>query len=257
MLIGVMNYPALSLPEQIQWIGEAGFDFIDLTLEPPGAASWNIDVSTILELLKKYSLRIVGHTAPYLPIASPVEGLRKAAIAEFQRCLSIFKALGASWMNLHPGTSPMHQRPFSVERNLDSLRELLPLSSELGIGLMIENVPGLFNTSSQLSELLQPLPEVGLHLDIGHCNLMTPVNTEREVLEAFGDRLRHVHLHDNRGGTMDLHLPLGVGNINLQDALGTLKRSGYDGTITLEVFTSDPSQLLYSRDVLKKIWASL
>ena len=81
MLIGVMNYPARSLPEQIEWIGQSGFDFLDLTLEPPGAGSWNIDAPAIRELLAKYSLRVVGHTAPYLPIASPIIRIPKAAMA--------------------------------------------------------------------------------------------------------------------------------------------------------------------------------
>ena len=122
---------------------------------------------------------------------------------------------------------------------------------------MIENVPGVFNTAAQLGEVLDPLPDLGLHLDIGHCNLMTPCNTEGEILAAYHTRLKHVHLHDNRGGQLDLHLPLGVGNIDLDGAIGALKTSGYDGTIALEVFTSDPNQLLYSRDVLKKTWDSV
>src|SRR5256885_13290799 len=49
----------------------------------------------------------------------------------------------------------------------------------------------------------------------------------------------HVHLHDNRGGNLDLHLPLGAGNINLAASMSALRSCGYDGTITLEVFTDD------------------
>jgi sugar phosphate isomerase/epimerase len=254
MLTGVMNNPARPLLEQIDWIGAAGFDFIDLTLEPPGAASWGIDVPAVRELLRRHDLRVVGHTAPFLPIASPIDGLRKAAVAEFQRCMNVFRALDASWMNIHPATAPMHDWSYSVERNLLSLRELLSAAADDGLGLMIENVPGVFNTAAQLAEILGPIPELGLHLDIGHCNLMTLCNTEQEVLAAHAARLRHVHLHDNRGGNLDLHLPLGVGNLDLPSAIGALKSSGYDGTITLEIFTNDPNQLLYSRDVFKRTW---
>jgi len=39
MLIGSMNNPSRPLAEQIQWLGKMGFDFLDLTLEPPHAAS--------------------------------------------------------------------------------------------------------------------------------------------------------------------------------------------------------------------------
>jgi sugar phosphate isomerase/epimerase len=256
MLIGAMNHPARPLAEQIQWLGEMGFGFLDLTLEPPHAASWNVDVPAIKRMLESANLRVVGHTAPFLPIASPVEELRQAALLEFRRCIDVFQRVGAQWMNVHPAMSPMHDRAFAVERNLESLRELIICGERHGVGIMIENLPDRFNTARQLSELLDPLPELGLHLDIGHANLMTPVNTTAEILAAHGQRLRHVHLHDNRGGHLDLHLPLGAGNVDVAGAIRALKSCGYDGTITLEVFAADLNHLVYSRDLLQQTWAA-
>ncbi len=256
MLIGAMNHPARPLSEQIQWLGERGFDFLDLTLEPPHASSWNIDAPAVKRMLEANNLRVVGHTAPFLPIASPVEELRQAALHEFRRCIDVFQRVGAQWMNVHPGVSPMHDRAFTVQRNLESLRELLTYGRQKGLGIMIENLPDGFNTAQQLSELLDPLPELGLHLDIGHANLMTISNTTREILAAYGDRLKHVHLHDNRGGNLDLHLPLGAGNVDVADSVTALKSCGYGGTITLEVFATDLNHLLYSRDLLRQAWAA-
>ena len=119
---------------------------------------------------------------------------------------------------------------------------------------MIENLPGEFNNAAQLGQLLGPLPELGLHLDIGHANLQVPANTMPEILAAWGSRLRHVHLHDNRGGNADLHLPLGAGNVEVEAAIRALQDCGYDSTITLEVFTPDRHHLAYSRDVLAALW---
>jgi sugar phosphate isomerase/epimerase len=150
----------------------------------------------------------------------------------------------------------MHDRPFTVERNLASLRELINYGKQQGLGIMIENLPDRFNTAQQLSELLDPLPELGLHLDIGHANLMTPVNTTNEIIAGHGQRLKHVHLHDNRGGNLDLHLPLGAGNIDLAGSVRALKSCGYDGTITLEVFAADLNHLVYSRDLLQQAWGA-
>jgi sugar phosphate isomerase/epimerase len=251
-----MNHPARNLNDQIDWIASAEFGFLDLTLEPPCAASWSVDAAALRDRLVKHGLQVVGHTAPYLPIASPMEGLRGAAIEEFKKCLVLFSKIGVKWMNVHPGTSPMHPRRFSIQKNLESLRQLVDFAGEIGVGVMIENVPGSFNNAEQLAELLDPLPELGLHLDVGHCNLMNPCNTEQEILAAYGPRLRHVHLHDNRGGNLDLHLPLGVGSIDIPQALGALKNACYDGTITLEVFTDDLNHLLYSRDVLARVWSA-
>jgi sugar phosphate isomerase/epimerase len=119
---------------------------------------------------------------------------------------------------------------------------------------MVENLPGAFNTVEQLSELLRPLPELGLHLDIGHANLLVSHNTTEALLEAFAGRLRHVHLHDNKGGSADLHLPLGTGTVDAPQHVRALQAAGYDGTITLEVFSPDRYYLAHSRDVLRRLW---
>ena len=102
--------------------------------------------------------------------------------------------------------------------------------------------------------MLDAIPEMGLHLDIGHCNLCPIPHNAESILESYGDRLRHVHLHDNKGGSEDLHLPLGAGTIELPRVIRALKGCNYDGTITLEVFTRDRHYLEYSRNVLRRIW---
>ncbi len=258
MLIGAMNHPANDVLQEIKWMATMGLDFLDLTLEPPGAAAWNVDPKAIRNSLEKYHLAVVGHTAYYLPLASPFESLRLAAVEECKRCLEVFGVVGAKWMNLHPdGKAPLHVDNFHIGRNLQSLKDLLPVANDCGVGLMIENLPGKFNDVAQLSTILDPLPEIGLHLDIGHCNLMVEENTADELLKAYGPRLRHVHLHDNKGGTADLHLPLGAGTINTPHYIRSLKNSGYDGTITLEVFTKDNHYLSYSRDYLRRLWDTL
>jgi sugar phosphate isomerase/epimerase len=255
MLIGTMNHPGHDVVEEIRWMAGMGLEFIDLTLEPPLASPAIIDVDAVRNALEQYRLPVVGHTAFYLPLASAIEGLRQAALAEFRRCIDIFSRLGASSMNIHLDRfTPFHDRSFFVRRNIESLSELLPEAAQHGIGLMIENLPGDFNNAAQVGEVLDALPELGLHLDFGHANLLVPYNTAREMLDAYGDRLRHVHLHDNKGGHEDLHLPLGAGNLDVPEVVATLKDVGYDGTITLEVFTADRHFLGYSRDVLRRLW---
>ena len=255
MQIGAMNHPQRDVLEEIRWMAEMGLDFIDLTLEPPAAAVWRVDGKQIRQALEEHGLGVVGHTAYYLPMGSPFEAVRRGAVEELRRCLEVFAEVGARWMNLHPDRyAPMHERSFYIQRDIESLQELLETARRTGVGLMVENLPGDFNTAEQLGELLDPLPEVGLHLDIGHSNLMVSDNTADSIINAFPGRLKHVHLHDNKGGHADLHLPLGAGNIDVARHVRTLKGSGYDGTITLEVFTPDARHLSYSRDVLRRLW---
>jgi Sugar phosphate isomerases/epimerases len=255
MIIGTMNHPARDVVGEIEEMARMGLEFVDLTLEPPCASSWMVNPAAIRAALRKHNLRVVGHTAFYLPLASAIEEVRLGAVAEMRRCLEVFHEVGAGWMNMHPDRhTPFHDRGFYIQRNIQSIQELLPDCRRTGVGLMIENLPGEFNSARQLGELLDAVPELGLHLDIGHANLMVDRNTTVEILTAYGSRLRHVHLHDNKGGHADLHLPLGAGTLDVRAAIGALRRCGYDDTITLEVFTPDKHFLQYSRDELRRIW---
>jgi sugar phosphate isomerase/epimerase len=257
MLIGAMNHPACDPLKEIQWMAEMGLDFVDLTIEPPGAAVWQVNPKAIRDALQRHHLPVVGHTAYYLPIGSPFKSLRKATCEELKACIDVFAFVGSKWMNIHPDRQQhLHEREDIIAHNIETFAELLPVARDAGIGLMVENVPVHFNSVEQLSELLDPLPELGLHLDIGHCNLRGTQtgNSYEEILNVYGSRLRHVHLHDNKGGTADLHLSLGTGNVDLHGCVRALKEVGYDDTITLEVFSADHHYLQYSRDVLRKVW---
>ncbi|HTL59943.1 MAG TPA: sugar phosphate isomerase/epimerase family protein [Candidatus Limnocylindrales bacterium] len=255
MQIGSMNHPGRDLIEEVREIAAMGFEFIDLTLEPPLAGVQHLDIPAVKAALETAGLGIVGHTAYYLPLCSPFESLRRAAVTELRLCLEAFAALGAKWMNVHPDRqAPLHDRSYVIKRNLQTLGELLPAALDLGLGLMIENLPAGFNSAAQLAELLDPLPQLGLHLDIGHANLLTDHNTTDEILKAYGGRLCHVHLHDNKGGNSDLHLPLGAGTLDTPHHIRSLQNCYYNGTITLEVFSADRRYLTHSRDVLRQLW---
>src|SRR5581483_9094931 len=162
MLIGAMNHPARNVLSEIEEFAQLELDFVDLTLEPPAAAVWQVDPVEIWRSLERHRLAVVGHTAYYLPLATPFEELRRAAVRELERCLETFGQIGARWMNLHPsGNSPMQSRADSIRQNIRTIEDLLPTARRLGIGLMVENLPGDFNSPEQLAELLDPLPELG------------------------------------------------------------------------------------------------
>ena len=255
MLIGAMNNPRRDVQAELQWMADMGLQFVDLTLEPPVPASWRVNPAEIRDALRRHRMDVIGHTAYYLPLASPFEEVRVGAVAELLRCVDVFGVVGAKWMNIHPDRiAPMHDRAFCIEQNLRSLHELLPRAQQRGVGLMIENLPGQFNNVGQIGELLDAMPQLGLHLDIGHCNLLSPYNTAEELIRTYGSRIRHVHLHDNNGGAADLHLPLGAGDIDVRRHVQMLKHVGYDATITLEVFSPDRTYLRHSCELLRRIW---
>ena len=255
MQIGAMNHPGEPLARELRWMAELKLDFIDLTLEPPAVASWQLNPGEVNRMIADLGLGVVGHTAYYLPIGSSFESLRRAALDELKRGVEFFAEVGARWMNVHPdGHAPFVDEATIVRRNIDSLHELTEFAHRFEVGIMLENVPGRFNSVSQLAPIFAAVPEASLHLDIGHSNLAVAQNTAPELIRQFAGRLAHVHLHDNRGGHADLHLALGMGDIDVAGTVRVLRHAGYDQTITLEVFARDRHFLGYSRDRLRALW---
>jgi len=256
MLLGAMNHPMRDPVGEIVSFREAGFDFLDLTLEPERARAADLDVARVRGALADTGLGVVGHTPWYLPLGSPFEGLRAAAIGELERCLEVFAALGASRVNVHPDArAPLYDQEWVVARNVESLHRLAWRAGELGLTLMLENLPGTFGRVDVLRAVFDAVPSLAFHLDVAHANLLIPTNNSEELLESFVSRLAHVHLSDNKGGDRDLHLPLGAGLIDWVWVVRLLKRYGYDGTITLEVFSQDADYLAFSGQKFRRLWA--
>jgi hypothetical protein len=72
------------------------------------------------------------------------------------------------------------------------------LYRSLGRTLAIENMDSRKRdgqTVEQLESLFEALPEAGLCFDVAHAKSVDPTMAEgARILDAFGDRLRHVHL---------------------------------------------------------------
>ncbi len=256
MKIGAMNNPMKDLLREIEWIGEHRFDFIDMTLEPPGAQATNVDIDAVRELLDKYRLEVVGHTAYYLPIASPFHSFCELAMQEFRKCFAVFQALDVQKVNLHADefTGAVFGKDRAIARNIKSIKRIVEDASRYGLKLMVENTIRLFNTVDELQMLFDAVDGARFHLDVGHANLNTQKNKTPEFLANFHDRLEHVHMSDNKSGNADLHLPLGAGLVPWDKMVAELQKFKYDGTITLEVFSRDKRYLLASRDKLLELW---
>lgn len=257
MLVGAMNFPGRSVLKEIHRIHEDGFDFVDLTLEPP--AAWTPDGKEVGSLLEDLGLGAVGHTAWYLPIASAFPELRATARDLYKRGLDTFADAGVELVNVHADVRiPLTNIQRVRSANAEAIGALAEDAAGRGIRIMVENLDRLFSGVEDLAAILDAVPDAGFHLDIGHANLrlgMGERNRTPQLLEAFGERLAHVHLSDNRGGAEDLHLPLGAGTIDWRWAASQLKESGYDGTVTLEVFSREREHLRTSRRLWLEWWS--
>jgi sugar phosphate isomerase/epimerase len=257
MKIGIMNNPSKSINAEADLCGRAGYNFLDLTIEGPHAAT--VDIARLRPLLDSHGLSITGHTDPCLPWAYPIQAVRDACLREMERCARIFSTLGATVMNIHPCyfCPPAMQKDL-VAFNIESLQPIVAMAASHGLTLVFENYKAPFDRVATFQTLLAAVPGLQVHLDFGHTNFGS------DGCEAFcrelGDHIRHVHFSDNRSRNDD-HMPLGVGTVDWKKAVQVLKATGYDDTITLEVFCNDPEMqykyLDMSRSLVLDLWRSL
>ncbi len=251
MKIGFPNNPRKDILEEIEWIGKNKFDFVDLFLEEDEAVPERIDVEKAKELLKRYKLGTVGHTAWYLPIGSPVKSLREAAVSETKRYLEIFSQFNAKYVTIHANwPSGMFSTQEGIKFQVETLKKLTIEAKRYGIILVYEPIDTSQDDIKSVSEILRRVPDLYLHIDIGHANLFG--RKPEQFIKKFHKKLKHIHLHDNNG-EKDLHIPMGTGNIDWENLIKILKKY-YNGTITLEIFSRDKDYVLLSRNKLKKLW---
>jgi len=254
MKIGVMNNPSRAVYDETIAFGKAGFDFIDLTIEGPRAL--DVDIAKMGALLRQYDLAVTGHTDPCLPWAYPIPEIRQACLNELERCARIFSALGATIMNIHPCyVSPPAMRASIIELNIEALKPIVQMASCHDLTIAFENFTAPFDRITTFQRMFSEVEELRLHLDFGHANMGR--NNHEVFCQQLGEYIAHVHFSDNRA-TADHHMPLGVGNIDWKNAVNSLKATGYDGTITLEVFCGD-SRMLFkyldlSRRYVQELW---
>ena len=213
-----------------------------------------MDSAAIRAALDATGLGVVGHTAWYLPFASAVPRIRAAAIEEVVSTFPHFATVGATLVNVHPDPG-WRTVGIGAEQtlawNVTAFARLAEEAAASRLRLMVENLPHAYESVDAMRALLGAHPAIGLHLDLGHAQVRG--NRTPDYLAAFADRIAHVHLSDNTGRADD-HLPLGAGRLDWKRLIRMVKRTGYDATITLEVFSDDKDYLLASQRKLRTAW---
>jgi sugar phosphate isomerase/epimerase len=261
MKYGAMNFPIAPLVDEIAELGQLGFDYVEISMDPPEALPQEVRQlkGKISSVVNRYGIGLMAHMPTFLSTADLYESLRRASVDETVAALEIASELGISKVVLHPPyvTGLGKFVPNRVkEYALSSLGEIIEKAERLTLTVCLENLfdgAGAFTTPREFETIWERFPNVNLTLDIGHAFLSGGIENALEFIQAFGKRIRHVHVNDNFGKE-DSHLPLGVGLIDFRRILKELHGSGYDDTMTLEVFSRDRDYLRLSRDKLRDLW---
>jgi sugar phosphate isomerase/epimerase len=255
---GLMINPSVNLLEHMKLIYKNGFDFAELTIEPPNATVEKIkkQISAIKRQSRSFSHPLVGHTAWWLDLGSEYESIRKASVFEFKKAVNVCKSLEIEYMNVHATTYGMYfgkSKKIILDNFAASLNELKAYAKKRNVKIMLENVPEK-RELSQFESYKYLIDRSGafVHLDIAHAFVVGGMGGIQKYIRTFKRDIRHIHIHDNMG-LRDDHLAIGKGKIDFEAVVQELKKINYNGTMTFEVFRS-MKDAVKSREKIRKMW---
>ncbi len=228
MRIGASTYSREPFPKQIEEAREAGFDYVELDL------TWvNWEPAKLREEAEGFAKKIPLETAHF-----PPSHFHHADLERFSGFIGALAPVGTRVFNVH-FLQARSAPTVSAEAKAAWLADLTKAAKAYGVTVTLEN---LDETPQELRKVLDAVPDLRYCLDVGHAHLDKRDDGGRTYLEALGDRLGLVHVHDNHGGhgkEGDEHLPFGKGTIDLERDVLALK-SRYDNRATLEIFKGAP-----------------
>jgi sugar phosphate isomerase/epimerase len=262
MQCGAMNNPLNSLTEEVERVASLGCDYLELCMDAPLAHHTTIreTLPFIRRTLAGAGMGLVGHLPTFVYTADLTASIRAASLAEIITSLEVASELPVTKAVLHP--SAVHPlgsaiMELSLQYAAETLSTVVHRANQLGVVLCLENMfprYRAFFEPATFVDIFQQYPELMLTLDIAHAHIGSRDSARAlEFIQRFGKRIGHIHVSDNRL-KQDDHLPLGSGSIDFQRIVAALKQSGYDGTVTLEVFDNNPASVVKSMEKWKRTW---
>lgn len=255
--LGMMNHPAVDTIKEIYKAKKMGFDFLDLTLEPPCAGVESFNLSAVEKALDKTGLGVVGHTGWHLDGHAAYPEVRQGVLESLVWAANHFSALGAKTVTYHiQGALARYiGLKHAIKGQIEVLSRFQDILDTMGMTCVLEHTHGRPEQFEILDAIFDKVDGLGFHLDIGHANLSADgTNKTGEFVRRYKKRLLHVHISDNKG-VHDEHLPLGVGSVNWPKEIGVLLKADYARTVTLEVFSTDDDYLALSLKKARKWFA--
>ena len=231
--------------ERVFHLHEAGFRYIDLSLEHPRADDplyGDAYISAAKELrtyAESLGMRFVQCHAPSCNFLTEEDESAPRAKALITRAIEICGILGIPNVVTHAG---WQKESLSLdawtERNRNFYLSLMPIAQENGVRVLTENsahanLPNYYLYNGKAMRDFASAVDhksFGLCWDTGHANLEGP---QYDEILALGDALCAIHLHDNRG-VHDEHLLPFMGTVNMDEIMHALIDVGYTGAFTFE-----------------------
>lgn len=206
---------------------------------------WEQEIIEIEKLLKENSLECIQTHLPTHNLLSSAEIEDKDTDKAILRCLEAGVKLGSEW-NVYHARSAINDN-YSTKKSMEyakiAVAEFAEKANACKSGFAIENlavfpdVPKWRFFTADYEDLCElhdyfKSEYVSVCWDFGHANLMG--NNDEKVLEYVGDRIKCTHFHNN-DRNFDQHYLPSQGKIEWEKLMPALKKTGYNGALTLEL----------------------
>lgn len=204
-------------------IADAGYDGAELLVAHNPETR---DPQRVLAYAAQAGLQVPVVHGPYMILLRNVFG--SAYIDKTRRSLALAAALGAEVMVAHA--------PFRWERKARAwlAADVDDEAAEHGPAFAMENLFPLAGRA--FSSVISPDELSAFRHVVFDTSHFAVAGVDLFMAwEALNDRVAHLHVSDNFGNGKDSHAPIGSGILPLERFLTHVGRSGYSGTVTLEL----------------------
>lgn len=164
---------------------------------------------------------------------------RAARLAEMTEISDFAKILGCDTIALHIGFVPENRQGADYKDLLNCTRDLLDHAAGNGQHLNLETGQ---ETADHLLEFIHDVARDNLFINFDPANMILYGSGEPiEALRKVARYVRSVHCKDGkwadpekRGKEWGTEVPLGTGDVGMENFLRTLKAIGYTGPLTIE-----------------------
>jgi sugar phosphate isomerase/epimerase len=181
----------------------------------------------------------------YPSFIEPDPHYRRVRIDHTRRALSLCAELGAPHITTEPGgpLAPGQGRQEAIDLFVEVLKPLAEHAHDLGVLLLIEPEPELLiETTDQYLEVADRVnaPSIGLNFDVGHAFCVR--EDLPSAIAKLAPHIRHYHFEDIAATRVHHHLVPGMGAIDFAQVMAAIRKTGYDGWLTVELypFLDDP-----------------
>ena len=233
---------------------QIGFDFVEFYIGDYYAdiEELKLQLIAIREIIDSYDLFTVIHLSHLNSQLIPDVALWTDYVDRISEQIKLIGELGITKKLVFHGVYGHSEDPEGItaekiaEAKDLALKEWLKLASENNLQLLLENTD---ESVDDLKPIFKKHKELGFTFDIGHANIVFPGSQHKttddkiySLIETFGKKMEHIHIHDNFGGfneQADAHLPIGTASIDFKRFFAKLKEMKYDKTITLEIYNRE------------------